>query len=131
MSLLQAQPALGGLSGGERARLCRPQMWVRPDKPIRASYACSQKKNAPGAEDQRRLALLSDRELVVLRLVAQGYSGPRIGAQLAISAKTVDTYRQRINEKLDLSGRPEYVRFALRVGLLATESALTMPSLVC
>src|ERR1019366_10781655 len=34
----------GGLVGGERASLCRPQLWVRPDKPIRASYACSQKK---------------------------------------------------------------------------------------
>src|ERR1019366_1199281 len=45
----------GGLVGGERARLCRPQLWVRPDKPIRASYACSQKKNPPGAAGTKRV----------------------------------------------------------------------------
>jgi DNA-binding NarL/FixJ family response regulator len=75
-------------------------------------------RNAPGAEDKRRLALLSERELDVLRLVAEGYSGSVIGEQMHISSKTVDTYKQRINEKLGLAGRPDYVRFALRVGLL-------------
>ena len=45
----------GGLVGGERARLCRPQLWVRPDKPIRARYACSQKKNPPGAARSKRV----------------------------------------------------------------------------
>jgi hypothetical protein len=44
-----------GLVGGERAKLCRPQLWVRPDKPIRASYACSQKKNPPGAAGTKRV----------------------------------------------------------------------------
>ena len=35
-----------------------------------------------------------------------------------ISSKTVDTYKQRINEKLGFAGRPAYVHFALRLGLL-------------
>ncbi|MGZ5228341.1 MAG: response regulator [Burkholderiales bacterium] len=75
-------------------------------------------RNTPGAEDKRRLGLLSERELDVLRLVAEGHSGTVIGEQMQISSKTVDTYKQRINEKLGLAGRPAYVRFALRVGLL-------------
>ena len=50
-----ACPSPGGLVGGERARLCRPQLWVRPDKPIRASYACSQKKNPLGAAGTKRV----------------------------------------------------------------------------
>ena len=76
-----------------------------------------------GAEDRSRLDKLSDREREVLGLVAEGYSAPDIAAHLGISAKTVDTYRHRIGEKLGLSGRPEYVRFALRTGLLAPNRA--------
>jgi hypothetical protein len=60
----------GGLVGGERERLCRPQIWVRPDKPIRASYACSQKKNSPGAAATERvlvwLKLRGDRASLIM-----------------------------------------------------------------
>jgi DNA-binding NarL/FixJ family response regulator len=75
------------------------------------------------ATDRARLERLTDRERDVLRLVAEGYGAPEIGERLSISAKTVDTYRRRINEKLGISQRPEYVRFALRVGMLSLETA--------
>lgn len=75
------------------------------------------------ADDQARFDRLTEREQDVLRLIAHGYSAPDIGERLAISPKTVDTYKQRIHEKLGLSGRPEYVRFALRIGLLAADAA--------
>jgi two-component system, NarL family, response regulator NreC len=74
------------------------------------------------ATDRARLERLTDREREVLRLVAEGYGAPDIGDRLSISAKTVDTYRRRINEKLGISQRPEYVRFALRVGMLSLET---------
>ena len=70
-------------------------------------------------DDRGRFERLTDRERDVLRLVAQGYSAPEIGERLYISPKTVDTYKQRIHEKLGLSSRPEYVKFALKLGLLA------------
>jgi two-component system, NarL family, response regulator NreC len=70
------------------------------------------------ADDRGRFERLTDREQEVLRLVAAGYSATGVGAQLGISSKTVDTYKQRIHEKLGLAGRPEYVQFALRLGLL-------------
>lgn len=63
-------------------------------------------------------ALLSEREQLVVRLVAEGYNGPEIGRQLGISPKTVDTYKQRIEEKLGLGHRTDYVRFAIALGLL-------------
>lgn len=72
-----------------------------------------------GRVDQGRPGDLSERERDVLRLTAQGYSAPEIGERLFISPKTVDTYKQRINEKLGLSHRADYVQFALRLGLLA------------
>jgi two-component system, NarL family, response regulator NreC len=61
---------------------------------------------------------LSEREEEVLRLTAEGYSNSEIGKQLYLSPKTVDTYRQRIMEKLGLHHRAELVRYALDTGLL-------------
>jgi DNA-binding NarL/FixJ family response regulator len=61
---------------------------------------------------------LSGREREVLRRTAEGFSATEIGESLQISPKTVDTYRQRVMEKLKLSHRSELMRFALREGLL-------------
>lgn len=68
-----------------------------------------------------RLARLSPREQSVVTRTAQGFSGPEIGRELGITAKTVDTYKQRIEEKLGLSHRSQYVRFALEAELLGIE----------
>jgi len=51
------------------------------------------------------MARLSNREQSVLTLTTQGYNGPEIGQQLGITAKTVDTYKQRIADKLGMSHR--------------------------
>ena len=100
--------------------LAHGDMYVQPTA-VRV-LAGRVQRNTPGDEERGRLALLSDRERDVLRLVAEGHSGSMIGEKMQISAKTVDTYKQRINEKLGLAGRPAYVRFALRVGLLTAEA---------
>ncbi|HEY6827553.1 MAG TPA: response regulator transcription factor [Gemmatimonadaceae bacterium] len=73
------------------------------------------------SSDKDRYARLTERERDVLRLVGQGYSAPEIGDRLLISPKTVDTYKQRIHEKLGLAHRSQYVQFAFRLGLLVTE----------
>jgi DNA-binding NarL/FixJ family response regulator len=70
---------------------------------------------------RERYDKLTNRERDVLRMVGQGYSAPEIGGKLGISSKTVDTYKQRIQEKLELSHRSHYVQFALKLGLLARE----------
>lgn len=70
------------------------------------------------ADDRSRYERLTEREQVVLRLFAVGHTAPEIGEQLSISPKTVDTYKQRINEKLHISHRTDYVKLALRLGLL-------------
>ena len=75
----------------------------------------------PAANEKERYEKLTGRERDVLRRVALGFSAPEIGEQLHISPKTVDTYKQRISEKVDLSHRSQYVQFALKLGLLAVE----------
>jgi DNA-binding NarL/FixJ family response regulator len=76
------------------------------------------KKREAGSGDRARFEDLSKREQEILKLVASGYSAPEIGEQLHISPKTVDTYKQRINEKLGLHHRSDYVKFALKLKLL-------------
>jgi DNA-binding NarL/FixJ family response regulator len=76
-------------------------------------------KKDPEKVDRDRFDKLTQREQDVLRLVAQGFSAPEIGEKLYISPKTVDTYKQRIQEKLGLAHRSDYVQFALKLGLLA------------
>ena len=70
-------------------------------------------------EDRARFDTLSEREQDVLRQMAVGYSGSEVARRLGISPKTVETYKQRIGEKLGLHHRTEYVRFALHLGLLS------------
>ena len=82
-------------------------------------------KKDPAQVDHDRYNSLTQRERDVLRLVAQGYSAPEIGEQLFISPKTVDTYKQRINEKLGIGHRSEYVDFALKVGILGAANSPT------
>lgn len=57
---------------------------------------------------------LSEREEEVLRRIALGYSNKEIAAQLEISVKTIETYKTRLMEKLDLHSRVDIVRYALQ-----------------
>jgi two-component system response regulator NreC len=61
---------------------------------------------------------LTNREREVLKATAEGYTNNEIAEQLVISPKTVDTYRQRIMEKLNLHHRSELIRYALQRGYL-------------
>jgi DNA-binding NarL/FixJ family response regulator len=56
----------------------------------------------------------SPRELQVLLLLSQGQSSKQIGLTLAISKRTVETYRARIMRKLSLHSTAELVRYAIR-----------------
>ena len=73
------------------------------------------------AEPERADAL-SEREYEVLVLTVQGYSSREIGERLIISAKTVDTYRQRVMQKLGLNHRVDLVQYAVSHGLLDSAS---------
>jgi len=79
-------------------------------------------RRAEHADEREQYDHLSERERGVLVLVAGGYSASEIGEKLFISPKTVETYKQRITEKLHLSHRADYVQFCLRLGLLKTEA---------
>jgi two-component system response regulator NreC len=75
-------------------------------------------KGSRGEGGKGALEALTSREKEVLKLTAEGFTNQEIAEKLVISPKTVDTYRQRIMEKLNLHHRSQLVQYALKTGLL-------------
>jgi DNA-binding NarL/FixJ family response regulator len=63
-------------------------------------------------EDRSPLDVLADRELEVFRLIGEGVKTAEIAERLHLSVKTVETYRDRIRQKLDLSDGTKLVHYA-------------------
>jgi two-component system, NarL family, response regulator NreC len=71
-----------------------------------------------GAGEERPAVALSEREVQVVRMIALGYSNKEIAAKLKVSVKTVETYKSRSMEKLQMRSRVDIVRFAAKSGWL-------------
>jgi DNA-binding NarL/FixJ family response regulator len=96
--------------------VARGEIYVQPT--AARVLALGARRRDEQATERARYERLTDRERAVMQLIAEGYTAPEIGDQLAISPKTVDTYKQRINDKLGLTHRADYVKLALKLGLL-------------
>jgi two-component system invasion response regulator UvrY len=66
--------------------------------------------NTPGAPHES----LSDREFLVLRLIASGKPVSLIARELSLSVKTVSTYRVRLLEKMSMTNNAQLVQYAFR-----------------
>ncbi len=86
-----------------------------------------QAKRSSKPDRTRPVNILSDRELQVLKLVAQGYTSAEISKQIFVGVKTIETYRSRFAEKLGLRTRSDVVRFAVQMGLLTPETLESEP----
>ena len=64
---------------------------------------------------------LTDREREVLQMLAEGKGTKEIAAELFLSAKTVETHRQHLMEKLDMYTVAELTKYAIREGLTTLE----------
>ncbi|MBS1125930.1 MAG: response regulator with a DNA-binding domain [Nitrospirae bacterium] len=62
--------------------------------------------------------LLSDRELQIMRMLAMGKTAKDIGGELAISIKTVSTYRSRVLSKMGFKNNADITRYAIQHHLL-------------
>lgn len=71
----------------------------------------------------QRYESLSEREAQIFKLVALGHRNSEIAEMLHLSVKTVETYKSRLMQKLDLRSRAALVRCALELGLLEDEVA--------
>lgn len=70
--------------------------------------------NAAGLLDK-----LSPREREVLKLLAEGYSGPQVAKMLNLSPRTIDTHRANMLKKLGFHRQTELVRFAVEHDILS------------
>jgi DNA-binding NarL/FixJ family response regulator len=73
------------------------------------------------AESQGPLARLSPREREILQLVVEGKSSAEIAEVLFLSPNTVDTYRSRLMQKLNINDVPGLVKFAIQQGLISLD----------
>jgi len=88
------------------------KVYLTPDGATAVAQALSAK---PGAA---REPALSERELLVLKGLADGLSYKEIADQLNVSPKSVETYRARLVKKTGCATRAELVRYAVRKGIV-------------
>ncbi|WP_296038680.1 response regulator transcription factor [uncultured Agrobacterium sp.] len=81
---------------------------------IRSFYAAL--NTVPVAPRDEDAGPLSEREEIVLKLFAFGFSTKEIASQLRVSIKTVETYKARASEKLDLRSRVSIVKYGCQSG---------------
>lgn len=70
------------------------------------------------AVNEGRNEELTPRQLDVLRMIAEGYSTKEIARGLNISAKTVETHRALLMQRLDIYDVASLVRYAIKTGLV-------------
>lgn len=99
---------------------------VAEGKPYTTVEICSQKTSETAVDIDTavpcELAMLSPREMEVLRQVARGLTNREIADGLFLSVKTVESYRARLMAKLRLKSRADLVHFSIQHGLLQQES---------
>lgn len=69
-------------------------------------------------DDRPPHALLSDREFLIFRKIANGETINDIALRLNLSAKTVSSYKTRLLQKMQMNSVAELVRYGLKHGLL-------------
>jgi DNA-binding NarL/FixJ family response regulator len=75
----------------------------------------------PYAAKRSDLDYLTPRERDVLRLIVEGRSSAEAAAILGLSPRSVDTYRARLMDKLQIDDLPSLVKFAIRHGITTTD----------
>lgn len=70
---------------------------------------------------ERSLDRLTPRQLEIVQLIAEGNTNQEIARALSISVKTVETHRYQLMDRLEIHDVPGLVRFAIRMGLVASD----------
>ncbi len=71
-----------------------------------------------GFESHKNKVHLTDREIEILTLIAEGFTNKEIGDQLFISHRTVDTHRTNLMKKLEVNNLAGLISFALKNGFV-------------
>ena len=74
--------------------------------------------NVSSIDTESPFKSLSERELQITEMIAKGLKAGDIAERLNLSPKTVNSYRYRIFDKLNLKGDVELTRLAIRCGIV-------------
>jgi integral membrane sensor domain MASE1/DNA-binding CsgD family transcriptional regulator len=77
---------------------------------------------AQGAPESALLKRLNARERAVLALVADGHTSAEVGGMLHLSPRTIESYRSRIMQKLEIPSFAGLIQFAVRNGIATRKS---------
>lgn len=69
------------------------------------------------------LEALTDRQREILKLIAEGHATRQIAEKLNVSAKTVETHRAQLMDRLEIHDIPGLVKYAIRAGLIDLEDS--------
>jgi len=75
-------------------------------------------ENSPEKDGSTR-SLLTSRELEVLQLLAEGKSTKQIALRLDLSIKTIESHRNKVMQKIDVSNIADLTKYALREGIIS------------
>ncbi|WP_434512076.1 response regulator [Desulfitobacterium sp. AusDCA] len=97
--------------------VARGEMFIYPSMAAQLVY-----RQLVNPEDKKskdtKAKHLSERESEVLRYLALGHTNQEIGDLLHVSVKTVETYKARLMEKLEMRKRADLVRYAMDHGII-------------
>lgn len=118
-----ARRALGAGALGYLTKDSAPTDLVEAIRQVRRghSYMSTATRSALARSTAGRLQphdTLSDREYQVLRMLGSGRTVSEVAASLALSVKTISTYRSRVLEKLGMRTNAELMRYAIENGLV-------------
>ena len=96
----------------------RGEMYLSPavSKHVIAEYV-QRVSSEPNSLEQ-----LSPRHREILQLIAEGQTTKEIAQTLGLSVKTIETYRTQLMERLDIHDIAGLVRYAIRMGLITSDS---------
>ena len=77
--------------------------------------------------EESPLEMLSERELQIMQMVVQGQTVNEISKKLCLSSKTVNSYRYRVFEKLNIKGDVELTLMAMRMGMIVDNNTPAEP----
>ncbi len=93
----------------------------RTTMPREATRLYMRKRREFEAQPETPLSRLNDHEREILTLTARGYTARQIAGKLHLAPRTIENYRARLKEKLELHDRSDWVDLALKSGLLLAE----------
>jgi two-component system, NarL family, invasion response regulator UvrY len=94
-------------------RVCSGEIYISPA----IAQEMMLKKLSPG-DDSSPFGLLSERELQIAQMITSGHRAAEVAAILNISAKTINTHKYRIYDKLGVSNDVELTLAAVKYGLV-------------